>query len=836
MRNSQLPPRLFLSFVVVAAASVACGDDRAADSVIWFDQPAEHFTESLPLGNGRLGAMWFGGVEQDKIVLCESGMWSGSEQDENRHGAAAALPEIRELLFAGKVHEAERLMNQQFTCAGAGSGHGRGANVPYGSYQTLGTLLIDYQRDQRDEAAGQRRLDVTQYRRYLMLDRATAQVSVNPLSMIRKAFVSAPDQVLVYRISAADRGGASFRVRLSRPEHAEVAAEGDDQLVMMGQLPDGRGGDAGVRYCARVRVIPADGDEGVVTVADGALQVRGVRSAMILVAAATKIDSFAGRDMADPAAATGRDIDAAADRTFVELQQRHVDDYQRYYNRAALVLGPPRPRPPASVPPTPARLKASWNGAEDPDLAALYFNFGRYLLISSSRPGGFPANLQGIWAEEIQTPWNGDWHLNVNVQMNYWPAEPCGLSDLHEPMFAFIDSLVEPGGETARAYYDADGWVAHVLANPWGFTAPGESATWGATSTGGAWACQHLWQHYLYTQDREFLARAYPALRGAAEFFLDVLVEDPRTGHLVTAPSNSPENTYVAPDGQPAHICIGATMDMQVIRYLFDATVDAAEILGVDESFGEQLRASRARLRPTQIGSDGRIMEWDREYQEAEPHHRHVSHLWGLYPASEIDARLTPELAAAARKSLDARGDDGTGWSLAYKIALWARLHDGDRALKLLKRQLMPVSATEKDIRWQGGTYPNLFDSHPPFQIDGNFGATAAIAEMLLQSRATGTATAPSFELDLLPALPTAWPQGSYRGLRGRGGFVVDAKWADGELTQAQVVSQHGLPVIVRCGERTAELELEAGESVLLDGQLQILQQAAEAAAGSRTE
>lgn len=451
-------------------------------------------------------------------------------------------------------------------------------------------------------------------------------------------------------------------------------------------------------------------------------------------------------------------------------------------------------------------------GKPDSGLMQLYFDFGRYLLISSSRPGGLPANLQGIWAEEIQTPWNADWHLNVNVQMNYWPAEVCNLSELHQPLFALIESLQEPGTHTAKKYYGARGWVAHVITNPWGFTSSGEAASWGATTTGAAWLCQHLWDHYLFTGDRNFLRWAYPIIRGSAQFYRDMLIKEPRHGWLVTAPSNSPENTFLLPDGTRAHISMGATMDMQLLRYLFGACIEAARILGIDGAFARELGEIRNKLAPTSIGSDGRVKEWLEEYKEGDPQHRHVSHLWGLYPGFEISAHDTPELASASRKTLDVRGDGGTGWSIAHKLALRARLGDGDRAYNLLRAQLQPAMVNDQITTTGGGTYPNFFGAHPPFQIDGNLGATAGIAEMLLQSHAG--------EIDLLPALPKAWPEGEVRGLRARGGYTVGLRWQHGRLVAAIIRSEKNSTAKIRFGNKVRSFNFRPAQMIRLDADL----------------
>ena len=544
----------------------AVGLEAAASGApLWFDAPAQGFTSACPLGNGRLGAMDFGGADVEHMILNESGMWSGSRQDSDRSDAAAALPEIRRLLLAGRNAEAEKLVNAHFTCAGAGSGKGVGGHVPYGCYQELGDLWLRFA-----GAAG----PVTDYRRELDLNEAVARVSYvrDGVRFTREAFVSAPDECLVLQLDADKPGSLSFDVELSRPERAEARLRGTGEVLLAGRLDNGAGGE-GVRFAAIAGVRLKGGS---MRGAGNRLEIRNADSATIRLTAATDLNSFAGRRVTDPERTAAADAAAAANRTFAELRARHVADYRVWNERMALRLGPDGSSGKASLLPMPARLAAFQQGADDPGLAAVYFDFGRYLLISSSRPGGLPANLQGLWAEGVQTPWNGDWHLNVNIQMNYWPAEVCNLSALQEPLFDLTASLQAPGARTARAYYGAGGWVAHVITNPWGFTSPGESASWGATSTCSAWLCQHLWDHYLFTRDRVFLARAYPVLKGAAEFYLDMLIAEPAHGWLVTAPSNSPENAFLLPDGGTAHVCLGSTADMQILRYLFAACGQAA--------------------------------------------------------------------------------------------------------------------------------------------------------------------------------------------------------------------------------------------------------------------
>lgn len=745
----------------------------------------------------------FGGIDTERVVLNEITLWSGGVHDQNREGAYKVLPSIIDLLKQGKNPEAEALVNKSFTSNGPGSSNGSGNDGPFGCYQTLGDLEIIGQA--RNESP-------TSYRRSLDLSNsiATTEYKLGNVSFKRELIASAPGRVLIYRLTSSAKGALNFDVKLTRKERAKVEISGG-LVRMFGTLAGGRGTD-GMKYVAWLEAVPVKGGE--VKASADRLTVSNAQEVLLFVTASTNYNGPIGGDWdgSNFEAASKARLDAATKRSWSSHLGEHQKDYKKLFDRVKLDL----PTTKNSDLHTPERITEFAKGAPDPALAALYYQFGRYLMISSSREGSLPANLQGIWAEEYQTPWNGDYHIDANVQMNYWLAETGNLSECALPLTSLVEGLRTFGAKTAKDYYNAPGWVAHVITNVWGYTPPGESASWGATNSGAGWLCEHLFEHWNFTKDDAYLKRVYPTLKGSAEFYLATLIEEPKKGWLVTGVSNSPENSFRMPDGRTANVCMGPTMDTQIIRELFTNTAEAARKLG-DTTFADKLDKARARLAPTQIGKHGQVMEWLEDYDEPEPRHRHVSHLYGLFPSDQITPYGTPELAKASRVTLERRGDASTGWSMAWKINWWARLGDGDRAFKLLGSLLKPTGAMETIYgQGGGGSYANLFDAHPPFQIDGNFGAANGISEMLVQSHREKPTE--DFTIHLLPALPSAWPKGSVSGLKARGGIEVSMTWERGKLTMASLkrVSGSSSKARLRIGSLVKDVDLPKGKTVVV--------------------
>jgi alpha-L-fucosidase 2 len=755
------------------------------ETKLWFKQPARDWNEALPVGNGRLAAMVFGQVNKERIQLNEESLWSGEKINNNNPQALKHLEEIQQFLLSGKNIEAVRLAEKSLL----------GTPPRVRSYQSLGDLWLEFD-------AGQK---VDQYRRELDLQTgiASTRYEVDGIAFKREVFISAPDNIFVVQISSSKESSLSVKISLGREQDAVVRAVGNQELTLMGQvvdMADANSGPAGehMKFAARLIAVPSGG---TIKAINNSLLVSNATSLTLLMTAATdyNVTKLDFDRALDPAAICENILAKVRDKSYETIQAGHIADHKAFFDRLKIDLGESS----VSEIPTDERLNAVIKGAEDPGLIALYFQYGRYLLMGSSRlPGVLPANLQGKWNKDMQAPWGADYHTNINIQMNYWPAEVANLSETAIPYIHFIDLLRVPGRTTAREMYGAGGWTLHHLTDAFGRTGVADGVQWGTFPLGAAWLCLQVWEHYLFTADQDYLkANAYPNMKEAAQFVLDFLIED-KHGNLVTAPTASPENTFILPSGERCQLTFGTTMDAEIIRALFSGCIEAGRILKDDRAFIARLETTLKKLPPVLINQFGGIQEWIEDYPEAEPGHRHMSHLFGLHPGHSITPE-SPALFEAARKTIERRlahGGGHTGWSRAWIINFFARLLDAENAyqnvLALLRKS----------------TLSNLFDNHPPFQIDGNFGGTAGIAEMLLQSHR-------GF-IHLLPALPKAWPKGEVRGLCARGGFEVDMKWEDGRLTQCKILSKAGNPCRIKYGDQLIELKTKTGIAYFFNADL----------------
>ncbi len=750
------------STIARAQEGAAAAGDEALK--LWYRSPATRWVEGLPLGNGRLGAMVWGGIEHERLQLNEDTLYAGGPYDANNPEALAALPEVRRLIFAGRYAEAEALADAKLMSRPL-------KQMPY---QPLADLVLDF----RDVP------DTSEYRRELDLDTAITRTQFRTWKTLhtREAFVSPVDQCIAVRVATDGPGGVNLRVGLDSDQENEVRVE-DGALLLRGRNGSAHGIEGRLKFALRVRVLPRGG---TLKMDRGRIEIEGADEVVLLATAATGYRRYDDIG-ADPEEITRRQLAAAQQRGFDALRAAHVAEHRRLFRRVAIDLGHSE----AEKLSTDERVERFADG-NDPALAALYHQYGRYLLIASSRPGTQPANLQGVWNDLMDPPWGSKYTININTEMNYWPSEANALHECVEPLERMLFDLAETGARTAKHMYGAPGWVVHHNTDLWRQSSPIDGAQWGLWPMGGAWLLQQLWDRWDYGRDRAYLARIYPLFKGAAEFFAATLVRDPASGEMVTNPSMSPENVH--PHG--ASLCAGPAMDSQLLRDLFAQCIEAAGLLDVDADFAKSLTTLRAQLPPDRIGRAGQLQEWreDWDMEAPEIHHRHVSHLYALHPSSQINVRDTPELAAAAKKSLEIRGDEATGWGIGWRLNLWARLGDGEHAHKILGMLLSPDR-----------TYPNLFDAHPPFQIDGNFGGTAGITEMLLQSWGGS--------IFLLPALPRQWPMGQVRGLRVRGAAGMDLKWRNGRLVQARLSSDKGGDYSLVYGEQVVETTLQAGHS-----------------------